>query len=73
MVDIFFFCQGASCNWNDDSPYSWSERPFHPESEEFKDAPVCIDDQKPGIKAASNLVKNYTIIMMMHVYSLSIA
>ncbi|XP_014224045.1 iduronate 2-sulfatase [Trichogramma pretiosum] len=53
------FHPGASSNWNDDSPYSWTERPFHPVTDEYKDAPVCPDEQSSAgatTVLASNLL-----------------
>ncbi|XP_029037438.2 iduronate 2-sulfatase isoform X2 [Osmia bicornis bicornis] len=35
------FHPGISSNNSDDSPYSWTEVPFHPFTEKYKDAPVC--------------------------------
>lgn len=35
------FHPGISSNYSDDSPYSWSEKPFHPYTNRYKDAPVC--------------------------------
>ncbi|XP_050363000.1 iduronate 2-sulfatase [Nymphalis io] len=35
------FHPGISSNFTDDFPYSWSEKPFHPPSEKYKDAAVC--------------------------------
>ncbi|KAI4502264.1 hypothetical protein M0802_002946 [Mischocyttarus mexicanus] len=35
------FHPGKSSNYSDDSPYSWSEKPFHPYTNRYKDAPVC--------------------------------
>ncbi|XP_015434051.1 PREDICTED: iduronate 2-sulfatase [Dufourea novaeangliae] len=35
------FHPGISSNNSDDSPYSWTEVPFHPYTERYKDAPVC--------------------------------
>ncbi|CAG0917364.1 unnamed protein product [Notodromas monacha] len=42
------FHPGISSNFSDDYPHSWSQKPFHPKSEEFKDAKVCssLDDEK---------------------------
>ncbi|XP_014364471.2 iduronate 2-sulfatase [Papilio machaon] len=37
------FHPGASSNYTDDYPYSWSEFPYHPPSEKYKDAAVCRD------------------------------
>ncbi|XP_068628041.1 iduronate 2-sulfatase [Battus philenor] len=38
------FHPGASSNYSDDYPYSWTQLPFHPPSEIYKDAPVCKDN-----------------------------
>ncbi|KAK2588799.1 hypothetical protein KPH14_001674 [Odynerus spinipes] len=35
------FHPGISSNNSDDSPYSWSETPFHPYTNRYKNAPVC--------------------------------
>ncbi|XP_043490900.1 iduronate 2-sulfatase isoform X2 [Polistes fuscatus] len=35
------FHPGISSNYSDDSPYSWSEKPFHPYTNRYKNAPVC--------------------------------
>nr|XP_033336454.1 iduronate 2-sulfatase isoform X2 [Megalopta genalis] len=35
------FHPGISSNNSDDSPYSWTEVPFHPYTEKYKNAPVC--------------------------------
>lgn len=35
------FFTGISSNNSDDSPYSWTEIPFHPYTERYKNAPVC--------------------------------
>lgn len=32
---------GVSSNWSDDQPYSWSEAPYHPPTEHYKEASVC--------------------------------
>jgi hypothetical protein len=34
---------GISSNFSDDQPYSWSEAPFHPSTEKYKNARVCPD------------------------------
>ncbi|XP_058788989.1 iduronate 2-sulfatase isoform X2 [Phymastichus coffea] len=47
------FHPGASCNGNDDSPYSWTEPAFHPYTQIYKDAPVCPSG---SVRLASNLV-----------------
>lgn len=44
---------GVSSNWTDDQPYSWSTTPFHPSTEAYKEAKVCLD--RNG-KRARNLV-----------------
>ncbi|XP_031833047.1 iduronate 2-sulfatase [Nomia melanderi] len=48
------FHPGISSNHSDDSPYSWTEVPFHPYTERYKDAPVCQTSQK--IPPAQNLI-----------------
>ncbi|CAK9833681.1 Iduronate 2-sulfatase [Anthophora retusa] len=48
------FHPGISSNNSDDSPYSWSETPFHPFTERYKDAPVCQTNIR--ILPAQNLV-----------------
>lgn len=35
------FHPGISSNWTDDAQYSWSEKPYHPPTEIFKEAKVC--------------------------------
>ncbi|XP_066992107.2 iduronate 2-sulfatase isoform X2 [Anabrus simplex] len=47
------FHPGISSNWSDDQPYSWSEPPYHPPSENFKEAAVC---RGPKGKLMRNLV-----------------
>lgn len=37
------FHPGASSNYTDDFPYSWSQKPFHPKTEAFMNAKTCID------------------------------
>ena len=32
---------GISSNWSDDQPYSWSEAPYHPPTQRYKEASVC--------------------------------
>lgn len=46
------FHPGISSNFTDDYPYSWSQYPFHPPTEKYKDAAVCED------KETKNLQKN---------------
>lgn len=36
------FHPGISSNFTDDSEYSWSDQPYHPPTEIFKDAKVCV-------------------------------
>lgn len=43
---------GKSSNFTDDQPYSWSCDPYHPPTEEYKDAPVCGQE----VTKRSNLV-----------------
>ncbi|KAK0163107.1 hypothetical protein PV327_006815 [Microctonus hyperodae] len=45
-----------SSNYSDDSPYSWSEIPFHPFTNKYKNAPVCFDDFSFLNNPGSNLV-----------------
>lgn len=37
------FHPGISSNFSDDFKYSWSDTPYHPPTEKFKDAKVCIN------------------------------
>ncbi|XP_076293259.1 iduronate 2-sulfatase isoform X2 [Lasioglossum baleicum] len=48
------FHPGISSNHSDDSPYSWTEVPFHPYTERYKDLPVCQTNFH--IPPAQNLV-----------------
>lgn len=48
------FHPGVSSNFTDDFPYSWSEPPYHPSTEKYKQSRVCIDE-KTG-KLSKNLV-----------------
>lgn len=48
------FHPGISSNFTDDYPYSWSEYPYHPPTEKYKDAAVCRD--KDTKKLQRNLV-----------------
>ena len=36
------FHPGIVSNHSDDQPYSWSEAPYHPPAQRFKDWPVCL-------------------------------
>ncbi|XP_063530604.1 iduronate 2-sulfatase [Cydia strobilella] len=46
------FHPGASSNFSDDFPYSWTEEPYHPTTDKYKDAAVCKD------KITNKLQKN---------------
>lgn len=35
------FHPGISSNFSDDMPYSWSQTPYHPSTQKYKDKPVC--------------------------------
>ncbi|KAM0736100.1 Iduronate 2-sulfatase [Formica fusca] len=48
------FHPGISSNGSDDSPYSWTEKPFHPYTDRYKNAPVC--KRSPQSEAATNIV-----------------
>ncbi|KAG6461730.1 hypothetical protein O3G_MSEX012817 [Manduca sexta] len=54
------FHPGQSSNFTDDYPYSWSQYPYHPPTEKYKDAPVCKD--KVTKKWQSNLVCPVTVM-----------
>lgn len=38
------FHPGISSNGSDDSPFSWTEKPFHPFTNRYKDASVCHEN-----------------------------
>ncbi|GBP48284.1 Iduronate 2-sulfatase [Eumeta japonica] len=38
------FHPGKSSNFSDDYPYSWSDYPYHPSTEQYKNAAVCKDE-----------------------------
>lgn len=61
IIFIIYFI-GISSNNSDDNPYSWSETPFHPFTERYKDAPICQTNMQ--ILPAQNLV----IFNMMNYY-----
>ncbi|XP_058125453.1 iduronate 2-sulfatase [Anopheles ziemanni] len=42
------FHPGASSNFTDDYPHSWSEPTYHPSTDEFSNASVCIDPEDGG-------------------------
>ncbi|XP_036148472.1 iduronate 2-sulfatase isoform X5 [Monomorium pharaonis] len=48
------FHPGISSNGSDDSPYSWTDKPFHPYTDQYKNAPVCRTT--PQSETATNLV-----------------
>ncbi|KAL6423022.1 hypothetical protein ACFW04_010480 [Cataglyphis niger] len=48
------FHPGISSNGSDDNPYSWTEKPFHPYTDRYKNAPVC--KTSPQSEAATNIV-----------------
>lgn len=48
------FHPGISSNGSDDSPYSWTAKPFHPYTDRYKNAPVC--KAIPQSEAAQNLI-----------------
>lgn len=37
------FHPGISSNFSDDAKYSWNGRPYHPPTEAFKEAKVCVN------------------------------
>ncbi|KAM3968325.1 iduronate 2-sulfatase [Aphomia sociella] len=48
------FHPGSSSNFTDDYPLSWSHLPYHPPTEEYKDAAVCKD--KETMRYQKNLI-----------------
>ncbi|XP_043514943.1 iduronate 2-sulfatase isoform X1 [Frieseomelitta varia] len=48
------FHPGISSNNSDDNLYSWSETPFHPFTERYKDAPICQTNKQ--LLPAQNLL-----------------
>ncbi|XP_031763478.2 iduronate 2-sulfatase [Galleria mellonella] len=48
------FHPGASSNFTDDYPLSWSHVPYHPPTEQYKDAAVCKD--KETLRYQKNLI-----------------
>lgn len=54
------FHPGISSNFTDDFPYSWSEYPYHPPTEKYKDAPVCKDRTRKTLQ--KNLVCPVNIV-----------
>ena len=49
------FHPGIACNHSDDMPYSWTEPPYHPPTQEYKNAPVCSDLQDNSSSLHSNI------------------
>ncbi|XP_059471346.1 iduronate 2-sulfatase [Neocloeon triangulifer] len=47
------FHPGATSNYNDDTPYSWSEPVFHPSTLKYKNKKVCVDESG---KVGKNLI-----------------
>ncbi|XP_014256218.1 iduronate 2-sulfatase isoform X2 [Cimex lectularius] len=43
------FHPGISSNFTDDELYSWTETPFHPMTEKFKEAKVCFSKKNPFV------------------------
>ncbi|XP_078034218.1 iduronate 2-sulfatase [Augochlora pura] len=58
------FHPGISSNNSDDSPYSWTEVPFHPYTEKYKNTPVCQTNF--NLPPASNLVCPVKVSSMPH-------
>lgn len=56
------FHPGISSNNSDDHPYSWSEIPFHPFTERYKDAPICQTNMQ--ILPAQNLICPVKVLSM---------
>ena len=61
---------GVSSNGSDDSPYSWSEKPFHPYSNGFKNMAVCT--VKNSTKLNRNLVSKFKINCVIKIFSYAI-
>ena len=40
------YALGKSSNGTDDSPYSWTEEPFHPYTDRYKEASVCRNSEE---------------------------
>ncbi|XP_057339750.1 iduronate 2-sulfatase isoform X1 [Microplitis mediator] len=56
------FHPGVSSNYSDDSPYSWTEIPFHPLTDRYKNAPICPTARGP----ARNLICPVKMSSMPH-------
>ncbi|CAD1479234.1 unnamed protein product [Heterotrigona itama] len=56
------FHPGISSNNSDDNPYSWSETPFHPFTERYKDAPICQTNEQ--LLPARNLLCPVKVSLM---------
>lgn len=46
------FHPGISSNFDDDTKFSWSDKPFHPKTEKYKESKVCPSENGP----AKNLI-----------------
>lgn len=57
FTSTYIFIIGISSNGSDDSPYSWTEKPFHPYTDRYKNAPVC--KTSPQSETATNIVIRY--------------
>lgn len=44
QLRVIICISGLSSNFSDDQPYSWSEPPYHPPTEVYKEAKVCVGD-----------------------------
>ncbi|XP_074096078.1 iduronate 2-sulfatase [Cotesia typhae] len=59
------FHPGISSNYSDDSPYSWTDVPFHPLTDKYKNTPVCFNNNVSGL-LARNLVCPVNVTSMPH-------
>ncbi|CAG0888723.1 unnamed protein product [Cyprideis torosa] len=50
------FHPGRSCNHSDDMPYSWSQPPYHPPAQSFKNSAVCSSGSANSTERFRNLV-----------------
>ncbi|KAG7210244.1 hypothetical protein KM043_011792 [Ampulex compressa] len=56
------FHPGKSSNGSDDSYYSWTEEPFHPYTNRYKNAPVC--------QTGSNSKLSQNLVCPVHIWSM---
>lgn len=68
FTQVHIFIIGISSNGSDDSPYSWTEKPFHPYTDRYKNAPVC--KRSPQSEAATNIVICNKIFVLCICYKL---